>query len=147
MKTQAHTTDIEAFLDHLAGEDAAADTVRSYRSDLAVFGLWFELSSGESLTAAGVTRNDVQRFIANQRTVTKAAPATTNRRLACLRRFIAWAVDAGLRESDPTVGIRNVAAVPAPPRSLERTRLNALIRSVEKHGKPRDEAIVKVPCL
>jgi len=144
MKTQAHTTDIKAFLDHLASENAAADTVRSYRSDLAVFRLWFELSSGESLTAAGVTRNDVQRFIAYQRTVTKAAPATTNRRLACLRRFIAWAVDAGLRESDPTVGIRNVAAVPAPPRSLERTRLNALIRSVEKHGKPRDEAILKV---
>lgn len=144
MTTRAHATDIEAFLEHLAGELCAADTVRSYRSDLAVFGLWFEQSTGERLTAAGITRNDVQRFIAYQRTVTKAAPATTNRRLACLRRFFTWAISLELRDNDPTAGLRNVAAVPAPPRSLERTRLNALIRAVEKNRKPRDEAIVKV---
>jgi site-specific recombinase XerD len=144
MTTTIHTNDIEAFLEHLAGELSAADTVRSYRSDLAVFGLWFEQSTGEPLTAAGVTRNDVQRFIAFQRTVAKAAPATTNRRLACLRRFFTWAITDGLRENDPTAGIRNVVAVPSPPRSLERGRLNALIRAVEKHGKPRDEAIIKV---
>jgi site-specific recombinase XerD len=144
MTTTAHTTDIEDFLEHLAGELSAADTVRSYRSDLAVFGLWFKQSTGEPLTAAGVTRNDVQRFIAYQRTVAKTAPATTNRRLACLRRFFTWAISLELRDSDPTAGIRNVAAVPAPPRSLERTRLNNLIRTVEKSRKARDEAIVKV---
>lgn len=144
MTKATHSTDIEAFLLQLAGDGAAACTVRSYRSDLAVFGLWFQQSSGESPTAAGVTRNDVQRFIAYHRTVAKAAPATTNRRLASLRRFFTWAVSVGLRETDPTAGLRNVAAVPAPPRSLERTRLNALIRAVEKHGKPRDEAIIKL---
>lgn len=144
MTTDHQTTDIDRFLRHLAGAGFSGDTVRSYRSDLAVFATWFEQSSGEKLVAGGITRNDVQRFIAFQRTVRKFAPTTTNRRLACLRRFFVWAIAEGLRESDPTSGIANVPAVPPPRRSLDRSQLNGLIRAVEKHGKPRDVAIVKV---
>jgi len=144
MTTDDPTTDIHRFVEYLVAEGYSGDTVRSYRSDLAVFARWFEGSSGEGLAAGVVTRNDVQRFIAHQRTVRKFAPATVNRRLVCLRRFFVWSIADGLREDDPTSGIGNVAAVPTPPRSLDRARLNRLIRAVERHGKPRDEAIIKV---
>lgn len=144
MTTNDPAADIHRFLEFLAGEGFSGDTVRSYRSDLAVFARWFEGSSGERLSVGVVTRNDVQRFIAYERTVRKLSPATINRRLTCLRRFFVWGTAEGLRPDDPTSGIGNVTAVASPPRSLDRARLNRLIRTVEQHGKPRDEAIIKV---
>ena len=141
MKPTAHP-DIEAFAEDLRRQEASVYTVRSYRSDLAGFAAWFEVSIGEAFAVASVTPTDVRGYKSHQQAVMQRKPRTVNRRLACLKRFFQWAKATGRISGNPTEGVALVPHVPSPPRSLTRQQLNQLTRAVERGGSKRDIAIL-----
>lgn len=134
--------DIEAFAEDLRRQEASAYTVKSYRSDLAGFAVWFETSNGEAFAAAGVTPTDVRSYKSHQQAVMQRKPRTINRRLACLKRFFQWAKAAGQITENPAAAVTLVPHMPSPPRSLTRQQLNQLTRAVERSGNKRDIAIL-----
>ena len=86
----------------VANGDAALDTVRGYRSQLAAWVAWCAEHAVDARTA---TTDDIKRYredlVAQGR-----RPTTIAHKLNVLRRVYAAAVAAGLRADNPAVGIR-----------------------------------------
>lgn len=69
-------------------------------------------------------------------------PSTVNRALGVLSQFFAWALKNSLASEDPASGLRRVPEAARPPRALGRREQLALLRAVQRRGKPRDIAFV-----
>ncbi len=69
-------------------------------------------------------------------------PASINRTFISLKRFFAWAVDAGLIARDPAKVVKLVEQVDPPPRFLSDREEDALIAAVSRHGTLRDRTLV-----
>src|SRR5215204_4010247 len=110
--TQTMTDDIAEFVTELTRQEVAAKTIRSYQSDLTQVARWFEGSTGEPFRAAAVTPTDVRDYKAHLVAVERRRPATVNRRLAALRRFLLWAKAAGRCSEVVTDGVKGVPASP-----------------------------------
>lgn len=126
-------------------------TIKNYRGDLAAFAAWFEEVNGEPMGPAKVTPTDLRQFkcwLVEQR---KLKPSSVNRKLATLKSFLTWAAAAGLTAGLPVPaqsrswsGPRLVPQERPGPRWLDRREQNALLRAVERTGKVRDLAIVRL---
>src|SRR6185437_7520247 len=140
--TAGDSPEVASFVADLRRQETAPKTWQNYRSDLACFGRWFTAVNGEPFTAAAVTPTDIRdyrRYLINEE---RRTPATVNRRLAALRKFFAWAKATGLVADEPTVAVKGVEASPRAPKALEKRELDKLVRTVERHGSTRDQAIV-----
>ncbi len=62
----------------------------------------------------------------------RAAPATINRRLAALRAYGEWLVDAGLAEFNPAAAAREVKQQKAAPRWLDKPAQTRFVRELER---------------
>src|SRR5207244_8017486 len=78
-------------------------------------------------------------------------PSTVNRTLATLKSFLTWAAAAGIASGLPVPaqgrswgGPRPVPQERPGPRWLDRREQNALLRAVERAGKARDLAVVRL---
>ncbi|MBV9325566.1 MAG: site-specific integrase [Chloroflexi bacterium] len=86
----------------VANDDASADTVRGYRSQLAA---WVNWCDEQGLDAQTATVDDVKRY--REDLVAQGRhPGTIAHKLNVLRRVYAAAVAAGLRPDNPAIGIR-----------------------------------------
>lgn len=70
--------------------------------------------------------------------------ATVNRRFAALRVFFRWAKGTGLISELPTESVKEVPAAPRSPKALAKRKVDRLIREAERHGQPRNIAIVQL---
>jgi site-specific recombinase XerD len=130
------------FLQDLERQETSPKTRASYRLDLLHFAGWFLQTVGESFRPETVAPTDIREYRGYLINVEHRQPATVNRRLAALRRFFQWAKATGLAKELPTENVKGVAASPRAPRWLEKRDVDRLIRTVERHGKKRDLAIV-----
>src|SRR5215216_3486457 len=130
------------FLQDLERQETSPRTRDAYRLDLLHFAGWFVQTVGETFTPEAVTPTDVREYRGHLLNVEKRQPATVNRRLAALRRFFQWAKATGLVKELPTDDVKGVASSPRAPHWLEKRDVDRLIRTVERHGKTRDLAIV-----
>lgn len=123
---------LEAFKQHLHGEDASHNTMSAYLSDLSHFVSWYAQMVSDfyidEITPADIRA--YREFL--QERFPPTAPATINRRLAALRRFFTWAKENRLTEFQPTERIRNVESVSQGPKSLDRKQWHRLERSAEQ---------------
>ena len=133
---------VDRFLQDLERQETSPQTRRSYRLDLLHFASWFARTVGETFSPEAVTPTDVRDYRSSLINVEKRKPATVNRRLAALRRFFQWAKATGLAKEPPTDNVKGVASSPRAPHWLEKRDVDRLIRTVERHGKARDLAIV-----
>ena len=86
----------------VANDDASADTVRGYRSQLAA---WVNWCDEQGLDAQTATVDDVKRY--REDLVAQGRhPGTIAHKLNVLRRVYAGAVAASLRPDNPAIGIR-----------------------------------------
>ncbi len=132
---------MNGFLDHLKARGLSVQTVGTYAAAVRAFAKWWEGTGGEAFDPASVSSLDVadyRRHLLNK----NRKPATVNLHLDALSSFFAWAVSAGLAPVDPTEGVRRVPGQKSSPRWLARRELGALVRAVQKHGAPRDRALV-----
>src|SRR4051794_10208497 len=142
---------IERFADFLAQAERSPLTIKNYCGDLAAFAVWFEEANGEPMGPAKVTPTDLRHFkrwLVEQR---KLKPSSVNRKLATLKSFLTWAAAAGLTFRLPGSppgrswsGPRPVPQERRGPRWLDRREQNTLLRAVERMGKARDLAIVRL---
>src|SRR6266508_746841 len=130
------------FLKDLERQETSAKTRSAYRLDLLHFAAWFARTVGESFSPDAVTTTDVREYRGFLMNVEHRQPATVNRRLAALRRFFQWAKASGLAKELPTDNVKGVASSPRAPHWLDKRDVDRLIRTVERHGKARDLAIV-----
>ncbi len=121
-------------------------TLAAYGSDLRLFSEWVARSSVES--PAGVTRTLVRRYIASLST-REYARRSIARKAAAIRRYFAWAIDEGLAEVDPTIGVQVSAGQGRLPRVLDRRELDQLLDGPTSDDEPvwrrrRDDAVLEV---
>jgi integrase/recombinase XerD len=140
--TSGESLELASFVEELRRQETAAKTWQNYKSDLACFGRWFAGVNDQAFTAAAVTPTDIRAYRGFLLDVERRAPATVNRRLAALRKFFGWAKAAGLVQDEPTTAVKGIASSPRSPKALEKRELDKLIRTVERHGTKRDQAIV-----
>ncbi len=121
-------------------------TLSAYESDVRLFAEWVSRSSVES--PAGVTRTLVRRYVAALST-REYARRSIARKAAALRRYFAWAIEEGLAEVDPTIGIQVSAGQARLPRVLDRRELEVLLDGPVGDDEPvwrrrRDDAVLEV---
>lgn len=121
-------------------------TLSAYGSDLRLFSEWVARSSVDS--PAGVSRTLVRRYVASLST-REYARRSIARKAAALRRYFAWAIEEGLTEIDPTIGVQVSAGQGRLPRVLDRRELDQLLDGPTSDDEPvwrrrRDDAVLEV---
>ncbi|MGI9951386.1 tyrosine-type recombinase/integrase [Moorellaceae bacterium AZ2] len=134
---------LTAFVTALRSEGSADHTILNYASDLEDFSSWYLGTTGEELKPELVTSLDLAEYRQYLMRVREFKPATINRKMAAIRKWLDVARRQGLIDRVPEFP-KGVARQKLAPRALERKEQNALIRAVERSGNARDEAIVKV---
>jgi integrase/recombinase XerC len=132
-------------------EDLRPATVRNYVNDLRHFTAWCEErwqteDSAEeraeqtpvSFTPRAVTTPTLTVYRAFLQFTLGLRPAAINRALVSLKRYFAWAVDAGLIARDPAKVVKLVEQVDPPPRFLSDREEDALAAAVSRHGTLRE---------
>lgn len=120
----------QAFGDHLRAGGRSERTVSSYLADVRSFASWFQSVNGEDLTPDLITGVDLRAY--RQYAIKAMSPATFNRRRACLRVLVQWAMAVGYLTYDPLQGVKPLASVETPPRWLDEKEYHALTRTIER---------------
>jgi integrase/recombinase XerC len=142
MNDKSHST-VEQWLASLDRQGRSELTVKSYRRGLVNFIRWSEQTYGEQFDPSGIIPRDVADWVARQKTVEKAAPATINARLVALSRYFKWAIKQGLSRTNPTEDIPRARQSARQPKALKKTHVRRLLRRVHKSGSLRDAALVE----
>lgn len=129
-------------------QDVSTGTCRSYLSELRQFAAWCEASWAEvqgivvGFAPQQITTPLLTRYRSYLQTVRRMQPATINRILVGLKRYCAWATEAGLLDRDPARVVKLIPQVTGAPRHLSDAEEQALIAAVIKHGSLRDQTIL-----
>ncbi|CZZ93174.1 integrase/recombinase [Bordetella ansorpii] len=126
----ASQADIDAFIDAVWLEDGlAANTLAAYRRDLTAFAAWAEnpAASGwpTSVTLAQAETAHIEGWFAAR--FEDSRPTTSNRRLAALRRFYAWALREHRSPRDPCLTLVAAKQPPRLPKTLSEAQVEALL--------------------
>lgn len=120
------------FTHWLQSEDRRPRTITSYNQDVRLFTAWFVQAHGNPPGLTDITALDARDYRTHLQEVCDLTPNTINRRLASLRVFLEWAVEAGHLATNPAAKIRNVKQVESGPRWLSRTEQNRLLNVLER---------------
>ncbi|WP_293910434.1 tyrosine-type recombinase/integrase [Deinococcus sp.] len=128
-------------------EDLSSSTLRAYLADLNHFASWCEAQwsgSADDLDFAPeqLTTPLLTRYRSHLQQALNLKPASVNRALVSLKRFCAWAEQAGLAPRNVARAVRFVRLETAAPRGLTEQEEDALVRSVHQHGGLRDVTII-----
>lgn len=143
--------EFERFGNYLREEqDLAADTVRNYLSDLRQFAAFCEASwsgdedHGETFSPWGVTTPTITLYRSHLKNVLELKPASINRHLISIKRYLGWAVDEGIVSRDSSKAVKLVPRIVPPPRHLTDKEEAALVAAVERYGSLRDRTLIVV---
>ena len=135
------------FLGHLELERGLSrNTLEAYRSDLQQFGEFLERHRLDPLT---VHTTDLSAFISELATATPerapAAPATLQRKIACLRSFYRHLRRDGILDRDPTSELRAPRSRQRLPKVLSRDEVGRLLQQPRgsSTGAIRDRALLE----
>jgi integrase/recombinase XerC len=108
---------LEPFIQHLQTQDLSPNTVKAYSRDVTRFSAWLREKVGQDVPPVEITTFDVQSY--RDHLIDQGRkPATVNRRLAGLRAFFDWAVEAGEAVSNPAADVNGVEQSRQVPKSL-----------------------------
>lgn len=86
---------IEEFLQVIYTRGASEKTIDGYRKDLYSFARWYEDTNGREPVPADVTSIDLREYQGYLQTIRGLKPASVNRYLTGVRRWLTWAKEAG----------------------------------------------------
>ena len=135
---------ITAWLEALEREGRSSLTIAAYRRALVHVAAWYREVSGAAFDPGLLLARDVRDWLAAQRSIERAAPASINQRLVALTRFYAWAVAQGHCRANPALGIRSVPLPAREPKGLDERALRRLLRAVHRSDNLRDIALVEL---
>lgn len=121
-------------------------TLDAYSSDVRLFAGWVARMRIEH--PQGVNRTVVRRYVAALST-REYARRSIARKAAALRRYFGWALDEGIIEIDPTIGLQVSAGSGRLPRVLDRRELDELLDGSIPDDEPdwrrrRDDAVLEI---
>ncbi|MQL53616.1 tyrosine-type recombinase/integrase [Desulfofundulus thermobenzoicus] len=128
---------------------ATGNTARAYRHALACFSAWWRDIYGSEPTpgdVTGIDLRDYQEYLQNvkrNRRGRPLKPATVKLYMEALQVFLKWAREAGHVGRLPNFP-KAVQEQKGPPKALDRNEQNRLLREVERRGKNRDIALVRL---
>lgn len=119
----------QAFGAWLFNNEKAKNTISAYLQDLHQFAAFFEVENGQEFDPSLLNATDIKKYFSRQDADKSVAPRSRNRRLAALRVLVAWAVEIGILEYDPTVSIRRekVKTIPRDRTVQEMQALNDVV--------------------
>lgn len=120
------------FTNWLQAEDHRPRTIASYNQDVRLFATWFAQARGNLPGLTDITALDARDYRTHLQEACGLTPNTINRRLASLRVFLEWAVEAGHLATNPAAKIRNIKQVESGPRWLTRSEQNRLLNVLER---------------
>ena len=133
---------LEQFHEYLVRLGYSPRTLKGYLADLTLFARWFEQGRGEPFAPQHITPMDLRDYKAYLMAIRGLKPATVNRRLIAVSRFLRWAQSAGAITDNVAEEVKLLKQPRLAPRSLSRTEQHALLRAVERNGDGRDRAII-----
>ena len=138
------TLDFLAYLELERG--LSRNTLEAYRSDLQQLGEFLERVHTDPLDATGPVLSAFVSELADGSAERKpAAPATLQRKVACLRSFYRHLRREGILEADPTTELRPPRSRARLPRVLSRDQVNTLLSQPQGtgHAALRDRALLE----
>jgi integrase/recombinase XerD len=115
---------IDEFCDTLWLEDGLAkNSLEAYRRDMNLFAQWLHAERGKALLTT--VADDLNAYFAARHDTTK--PASSNRRLAVLKRFFQHALRQNLVSADPCLRMKSAKQAPRFPKSLSEAQVEALL--------------------
>lgn len=104
----------EAFAAWLYENGKRPNTISAYAQDVRHFGQFFEGENHQTFEPRLLNATDVKKYFRWQDEAKDVAATSRNRRLASLKVLVAWAVEAGVLEYDPTVSIKRKSTETTP---------------------------------
>jgi integrase/recombinase XerD len=138
------TLDFLAYLELERG--LSRNTLEAYRSDLQQLGEFLDRSGVSPLAADGpVLSRFMSELAEGQEGRKPAAPATLQRKVACMRSFYRYLRREGVLEDDPTTELRPPRSRARLPRVLSRDQVNTLLDQPQgsSNGALRDRALLE----
>lgn len=134
---------IDNFLEDIYSDGVTRSTVDAYRKDVALFSKWYMDMVGKEPHPWDITSIDLREYQGYMQSVQDLKPATINRRMAALEKYIRWAHEKGYVDRLPTFP-KIVREQKTPPKALGRVEQNRLLREAERRGKVRDIALIRL---
>lgn len=119
-------------------------TIQSYCADLECFRGWFGPARGRAFAPENIVPADLVEYKSFLRTVKQYQPATVNRHLSSIARFLKWARSQGLTETLPPEKLQQKPRQATAPKSLNETEQHALTLAVNRGNNLRDVALIKL---
>jgi integrase/recombinase XerC len=126
------TTHLPDFIQALQANDRRPRTIDSYTKDIHLFANWFSQQHNREPILTDITPLDVRDYRTYLQQTCGLAPNTVNRRLASMRVFLEWAVEAGHLAVNPAARIRGIKSIDLAPRWLTRTEQHRLLNALER---------------
>ena len=142
---ELHDT-LQQYADYLAESGLSELTVKNYVADLKHVASWVGRDGGGALLAT--SGSDIEAYRMDLVTTRAHPPATVNRRLQAIRKFFRYALDRGLVDADPSLGIKLLPQSRSEGRrGLDRSEVERLLGAVKQGSSrltERDYAIIQV---
>lgn len=128
--------------------DLRPATIRNYLADVSLFAVWCEstwadgVEVGEVFSPANVVTPTITQYRAYLQTVAKLKPASINRALISIRRYLDWAVDAELINRNPAKPVKPVPRTAQSAHHLTDKEEAALLKAIDEINSLRDRALI-----
>jgi site-specific recombinase XerD len=134
------------YAEYLVESGLSGLTVKNYVADLKHVASWLARNGGRALL--GVSGGDIEAYCLDLVSAGAHPPATVNRRLQAIRKFFRYALERGLVNADPTLGIKLLPQSRSEgPRALDRSEVERLLSAVREGSSRlagRDYAIIQL---
>jgi site-specific recombinase XerD len=142
---ELHET-LRQYADYLVDSGLSGLTVKNYAADLKHVASWLARNGGGALLA--VSGDDIEAYRLDLVSARAHPPATVNRRLQAIRKFFRYALERGLVDVDPSLGIKLLPQSRSEgPRGLNPSEVERLLGAVRQGSSRltgRDYAIIQV---
>jgi len=119
---------LEPFRKYLQGADRSEHTIEAYTGDVTAFFTWLAERLGGAVAPVSVTFFDVKKYREHLLGQGRK-PAGINRRLAALRTFFNWAIEARLTTTNPAQALQGVKQDRRVPKALSAQEIYRLQRT------------------
>lgn len=134
---------IASFCMAIYEDGIAPSTVDAYRKDLHCYQEWYMSTYQREPEPSDITSIDLREYQAFMQNVRLLKPATINRKMAALEKYLKWLHSTVLIIRQPSIPKR-IREQQAPPKALDRNEQNRLMREVERRAKSRDIALLRL---
>ena len=139
----ASESQLDRFLKFLQSTEKSPHTIHSYESDLKQFAKWFESVNKDDMRLTRITPTDLRQFKRYMIEDAGLKPQTINRRLQAIKTFLEWGWSSGkIKHRFPMP--KKVKQMTPTPKWLDRNQQNHMFRHIERYGKTRDKAIIRL---